>query len=121
MSEAFVCDSLSLLGFLQSDRHLPARVKHRFAACDRGEVRIVIPSLVLVELRLLAEQGQIPVELFQQVVYLVEGSENYGVAPLDLRVIDALPATHPDKDLPQRIVDATARALGVPLVTTEGN
>jgi predicted nucleic acid-binding protein len=83
---------------------------------------ILIPSITLVEISYLVEKGRIPKLAWTRLLRaLRDDASALTLAPLDLAVAVALPkvsrATVPD--MPDRIIAATALALGLPLVTRD--
>jgi PIN domain nuclease of toxin-antitoxin system len=121
MSE-FVTDTHALVWHLTSTPRLGADALQVFEATDAGNARVYIPAIVLVELVYLAERARVPQDLLQKTLALLgvpHGS--YALAPLDLTVVQAV-TTVPRSlvpELPDRIVTATAVALGLPLLTTD--
>jgi PIN domain nuclease of toxin-antitoxin system len=96
------------------------------AALDRataeGEI-IHVPSVCLVELTYLIEKGRIPALARERLVRAIDDpSTPCRLAPLDRDVVNALERVnrHEVPDLPDRVICATALALGVPLVSRDG-
>lgn len=103
-------------------RGLSPRARRIFAAADQGQEIILIPSIVLVELIYLSERGVVPAALVDRLLGdLARAPENYRLAALDLETITHLrdiPATTVP-EMPDRIIAATAKAKGVPLLTRD--
>ena len=91
-------------------------------ATAEGDV-IHVPSVCLVELTYLVKKGRLP-KIARD--WLVEALDDpttpCRLAPLDRSVVDALESVSRIEvpDLPDRIVSATAVALGVSLVSRDG-
>lgn len=84
---------------------------------------IYIPSISLVEITYLVEKQRFPETLFHRLVETLENPKSVlRLAPLDLAVSIALPRILREQvpDMPDRIIAATALALGLPLVTRDG-
>ncbi len=118
----YITDTHGLLWHLTSDPQLSLQAKSVFVDTDKGNHRIFIPSIVLVEIIYLAEKKRIESRLVDQVFCLLEERPlNYSIAPLDiytvrtLREIDRIEVP----DMPDRIIAATARLLGLPLITRD--
>jgi predicted nucleic acid-binding protein len=82
---------------------------------DAGEASIVVPTIVLVEMTYLAEKKRIASELVKAALNLLrEPSENYGLASLNLAVVEALEQVSRSlvPDMPDRILAAAALSLG---------
>jgi PIN domain nuclease of toxin-antitoxin system len=84
---------------------------------------IYVPSICLVELTYLVEKNRIPSIARERPTHALDDPATpCRLAPLDRAVADALVPVIRDEvpDLPDRIVSATAVALGVPLVSRDG-
>jgi PIN domain nuclease of toxin-antitoxin system len=84
---------------------------------------IHVPSVCLVELTYLVEKGRVPASARALLVdALDDPATPCRLAPLGRSVADALESVSRNEvpDLPDRIVSATAVALGVPLVRHDG-
>jgi PIN domain nuclease of toxin-antitoxin system len=94
-----------------------------FQAADAGVHQIVVPAIVLVEFVYLVEKGRLEPERVDQLFALLATPDgSYTVASLDAAVAQALRrvprALVPE--MPDRIITATALALGLPLITRDG-
>jgi predicted nucleic acid-binding protein len=121
MSE-YVADTHALVWHLSASGSLSAKAASIFTEADAGLHRIYVPSIVLVELVYLIEKQRLDRSLFRQMVSLLntEGG-SYALAPLDIQVAQALPEIDRTlvPDMPDRIIAATAKALGLPLITRD--
>lgn len=118
----YVTDTHSILWYLAIDRRLPRQVRRIFGSAEEGRVQILVPSIVLVEAIFLMQRERIPQSLVTELLALPEDPKaGICVVPLNVAVAQAVndfgPAAVPD--LPDRIIAATARALGVPLITRD--
>ena len=118
----YVTDTQCLLWHMAQDRHLPKAAKSVFAASETGRVQILVPSMVLVETVFLLQRQRIKQATLDQLLQLSEDpAASICVVPLDMNVVQAVadfgPASVPE--LADRIIAATARALGLPLLTTD--
>jgi PIN domain nuclease of toxin-antitoxin system len=107
---------------LASDPKLSARAGESLdSAASDGEF-IYVPSICLVELTYLIEKGRLPASSREDLVHVLDDPESpFRLAPLDRRIADVVefvPRTLVP-DLPDRIIAATAIALGVPLVARD--
>jgi len=119
----YVTDTHALLWYLTDDPQLSPKCKPIFEAADRGEAKVWIPSIVLVETVYLVEKGRIPDVMYARMMDIVEPPRlGYEVAPLDGQLIRWLVqidrSTVPD--LPDRVVAATALQRGLPLMSKDG-
>ncbi|RLT44669.1 MAG: PIN domain-containing protein [Chloroflexi bacterium] len=118
----YVTDTHGLVWYLTSDARLGREAKVIFAACERGEVLIFVPTISLVEIIYLQEKRKIPENLHAQFT-LVINSDRFGLRIADLtHEIAAALAQIPRAavpDMPDRIIAATALHLGVPLISRD--
>jgi predicted nucleic acid-binding protein len=118
----YVTDTQCLLWHMAQDRHLPKAARSIFAASEDGRVQVLVPSIVLVETVFLLQRQRIKEAILDQLLRLSEDPHvSIYVVPLDMNVVQAVtdfgPASVPE--LADRVIAATARALGLPLLTTD--
>ena len=118
----YVTDTQCLLWHMAQDRHLPKAVKSIFDASEDGRVQVLVPSMVLVETVFLLQRQRIKQSVLDQLLQLSEEPDaSMCVVPLDMNVVQAVtdfgPASVPE--LADRVIAATARALGLPLLTVD--
>lgn len=118
----YVTDTQCLLWHLSEDRWLPRSVQRVLDAAEDGRAQVIVPSIVLVEAVFLLQRQKVKDDVFAQLFELSEQPDaNFYVTPLDLAVVKALRAFGPAAvpELSDRIIAATALALGLPLLTTD--
>jgi len=118
----YATDTQCILWYLAEDRRLPRVAQAAFKAAEEGRAQILVPSITLVEALFLLQRQRVPDAAISQLLTLSEDpSASMYVVPLDMPVVHAVrdfgPAAGPE--LPDRIVAATARALDIPLITTD--
>ena len=120
---AVAVDTHAIVWYLSSDPQLSARAVGALdAATEAGEF-IHVPSICLVELTYLVEKGRLPAAARDLLIRALDDSATPCLlAPLHRAVADALELVSRREvpDLPDRIMSATALALGVPLVSRDG-
>lgn len=118
-----VSDTHALHWHLVGNTKLSATARQIFEATDRGQHQIVIPAIVLIEFVYLEEKGRLDGTRVDQLFTLLDTpGGSYIVAPLDAAIAQALrrvPRTLVP-EMPDRIITATALALGLPLITRDG-
>jgi len=82
----FVLDTHVLVWYIDGDKRLS---KAATAALDEPSARLVIPTIVLAEVRYLFGRRRIPVS-FQDVVEAIEGDPRCVVYPFDFACVEAL-------------------------------
>ena len=113
----YITDTHSLLWFLTGDNRLGDRSREIFRSCDKGEMIITIPSIVLLECLYVCEKKGTNLK-FNQIIESLEGNYNYIVYPLDTEVVlncenTALAEPH------DRIIVATAKLLNAKVITKD--
>ena len=120
---AVVADTHTLLWYLNDLPQLSAAALLTLEAAERSGSPIYVPAIVLVELRYLVEKGRDIFESdYQRVVAELNASSSaLTFAPLDQLAAHALGAIPRNlvPDMPDRVIAATALALGVPLITKD--
>jgi len=97
VNNRYITDPHALIWHLQSHPNLSPKVQTIFAEADQGQVLIIIPSIVPVEIIYLAEKGRIAQNPVQSVLKLLQGgSSNYQIAPLDLPTAQSLTQIPPN-------------------------
>lgn len=118
----YVTDTHPLLWHILGDAHLSAAAQAIFADADAGLHQILVPSIVLVEAIYLAERKRIdPAELDRLFSLLNMAPANYTIIPLDAEVVHTLRTVDRVKvpEMPDRVIMATAKHLGVELITRD--
>ena len=121
-SPVYVLDTHALIWHLQSSKSLSATARSILGDVDAGRATAIVPSIVLVEMIYLAEKSRIDSESLDTPLRCFrEGGENYQLAALDLAVTESLRQIPRSvvPDMPDRIIAATALAMGVPLLSTD--
>ena len=119
---AIVSDTHALIWYLNNSPSLSSAAIAAFEQAETAGALIYIPSIVIVELRYLVEKRTFTEADYQRILATINNSANaLAIAPLDLAVAEAL-AQIPRNvvpDMPDRVIAATALALGLPLVTRD--
>ena len=121
---AVVADTHALLWYLNNSPLLSAPARTAFENAEHTGQPIYVPSIMIVEMRYLVEKGTITEENYQTVLSILRDPTTAPtVVPLDADIADSLQqiARSEVPDMPDRIIAATARYLGLPLVTRDRN
>jgi len=114
----YVTDTHPLIWALSGDSRLSP-----VAEADAGKAIVIIPPIVPIEMIYLSEKGRIPVQLVDDLLTDVsQPGLSYRLGTLDASVITALRQIPRDliPEMPDRIIAATAKAIGVALITRNG-
>lgn len=119
---AVVADTHATVWYVLNTPNLSptARAAMQQAASDGDPV--YVPSISLVEVAYLVEKNRLPQDLLARIMTELEDEQSVlTMAPLDLAVARALPAIPRAEvpDMPDRIIAATAVALGLILITRD--
>lgn len=117
-----VTNTHALIWYLEGDARLGPDANQIYDECDRGRAIVYVPTMCLVEIVFLQEKGRIPSHLraaFES--KLKSGTSGLVIADMTMGVVDTL-ATIPRievPEMPDRIIAATARHLGLPLMSRD--
>jgi PIN domain nuclease of toxin-antitoxin system len=86
-------------------------------AADRGENTVYVSIFSLVEILYLSEKRRIPIT-FRQAIDTLVSLDNYRIVDLTVEII-AVAESVRGLELHDRLIVATARSLGIPLLTSD--
>ena len=114
----YIADTHSLVWYFTNDPRLSPKVLEIFRSSAAGREIIVIPTIVLGEILYISEARRTPIS-FRDVLSKIEAGDNYEIAPLDLSVLKAASEIQVKLEMHDRFIVATAKVLGIPLLTKD--
>lgn len=117
----FVVDTHALLWLLSDPSKLGAAAAACLVDVVDGRARAVVSAITFVECRYLEERQRIDEHLTDAAIAFVERVPTFATASVDLDVARALAKVPRDQvpDMPDRIIAATAIAMGASLLTVD--
>jgi len=118
----YVADTHALIWHEETSPRLSGVARACFEVADKGNARILIPAISVVEMIYLAEKGRIaPTVAPKTLASVTPAGGSFELVPLDERIIAAVNEIPRDRvtDLPDKLIVATAYALGLPLITVD--
>lgn len=113
----FLGDTVTIVRHFSGSGRMGKSARKILEGVDAGENRLFISSISLVEILYLSEKNRIRVHL-QKAVDLISQSANYDVVDLNPQII-ILAETLKFREIFDRLIMATARYLGVPLISSD--
>ncbi len=117
-----VVDTHAIVWFLSRDSSLSLKARDVLRSTIASGDVIYVPSICLVELTYLIEKGRLPAATRERLILALDDPERpCSLVALDRTVADALKGVDRKEvpDLPDRIVAATAVALGASLISRD--
>ena len=115
--DSFVTDTQALVKFMMGKKLINEQSHQAYQSADRGETIIIIPATVLMEMLYLFEKHRIEVGLFH--IEELFKSRNYQFEPLSFDILKNASEINDIPELHDRLIAATARYLGLPLITND--
>jgi PIN domain nuclease of toxin-antitoxin system len=106
--KTFVLDTHTLVWFLADDRRLSNRV---IAILEDEETRLVIPTIVLAEVKHLSYRGRFP-QTLEDVLAVINANGRCTIYPADLQVVQNAPV---GLDIHDSLIVGTALVQAVPV------
>jgi len=116
-----VADTHALLWYLYDDHRLSQIAADLFSDAEKARNQIVLSSISLVEIVYLVEKRRIPQDSFELVIAALDTNELFHEQAVNRDVAQALRTINPSevRDMPDRIIAATAVKLQVPLISKD--
>lgn len=112
----YLVDTVAIVRHLRQRPTLGRQAAAILQEADQGLHRIYLSAITLMEVLYLSEAGRIDLPL-AELVATVSRSRNYTIVPVDADITLAAVGVDDVPELHDRIIVATARYLGVPILT----
>ena len=119
---AVVVDTHTIVWYLAQDARLSQRANDALDAATQSGEAIYVPAICLVELTYLVEKGRLSADARDRLIDAIDDPERPArLAPMDRAVVEAVARVSRAEvpDMPDRIVAATALALGLPVISRD--
>jgi PIN domain nuclease of toxin-antitoxin system len=119
---AVLADTHAILWYLTADARISRAATTAMDNATTAGDPIFVSAITMVEIQYLVEKGRLSVDEQRMVVAAVDDVQNpTRLVPVDRIVVDTLGQVNRDEvpDMPDRIIAATALALGVPLLSRD--
>ena len=114
----FVTDTHALLWWFTDSPKIGPEAAHLYEKCERGEIIIFIPTIVMAEALSVFERKRIPFD-FKKLFKKIRDSENYPLVALDYPILKQMLYLKDIPELHDKIIVATALYLSSPLITKD--
>lgn len=114
----YVCDTHAFLWYLTNDSRLSKRAEEVFSLCERGEIKIIIPSIVLLECIDVLEKKKVDFEL-DKIFELLRTANNFSMSDLDWQIVVEAKAVKNLPDLHDRVIVATAKCFNGKIISRD--
>ena len=112
----FVVDTHALVWYLTEDERLGDTAEQLLRQADRGDVSVVIPTIVLAEAMFISEKTGAS---FETLLDKVETGSNYEIYPLNIRVVKQMSRISQDYSIHDKAIAATAQILEATTITND--
>lgn len=116
--DTYVPDTHAIVWDFLRDARLSQRARGILRRADRGEVALVVPTIVLAEIHRISER-RITAVSTDEVLRWMETVPRLMVAPFDSDVFQAMRLQPPELELHDRIIAATARLYGATVISRD--
>jgi len=113
----YLADTVTLVRHLSKAGKIGKLAKRILEEADKGRHQIFISVISLVEVLYLSEKRRIPIKL-DDVLDSITYSQNYSIIDLTPEIVKTASASA-CKELHDRLILATAKYLGVPILTSD--
>ena len=114
----FVTDTHALLWWFTDSPQIGSNASEIFAKCEKGELAIFVPSIVIAEALSIFDKKRILFN-FKALFRHISTSENFVIIALDYQVLQKMIDLKDISELHDKIIAATAKYLNLPIITKD--
>lgn len=114
----FLTDTHALVWHFTDSPRISRKAREVFERCERGGCVVFIPTIVVAECLSLFEKQRVSFD-FKALLAQIRDSANYVIVPFDYKVLAQMVETPEVEELHDKIIVATAKVLGVPVITKD--
>jgi PIN domain nuclease of toxin-antitoxin system len=113
----YLADTVTIVRYFSDTGRMGVAARSAMDGADRKQNIIFISVFTLAEILYLAEKGRISIDLLQ-VAEIIASTSNYQIVDLNLEIIVEAQNVK-GLELHDRLIVATARTLGIPIITSD--
>ncbi len=114
----FVTDTHALLWWFTDNPKLSKKAFDIFNRCEKGEIIIFVPSIVIAEALSIFDKKRIRFN-FKKLLKKINDSENFILIPLDYPILQKMASLNDIPELHDKIIVSTAKYLTVTIITKD--
>lgn len=116
----FLTDTHALIWHFTDSPRITRKAREVFDRCERGGCVVFIPTIVVAECPSLFEKKRVSFD-FKALLAQIRDSANYVIVPFDYKVLAQMVETPEVEELHDKIIVATTKVLGVPVITKDSH
>ncbi len=113
-----VTDTHALLWWFTDSPKLSSKASEIFKICEKGEIIIFIPSIVIAELISIFDKKRVTFN-FRNLFKKIRKSENFVLIALHYPILEKMVTLKEVTELHDKIIASTAKYLKVPIITKD--
>jgi len=114
----YITDTHALLWWFTDSPQISPTAAQLFKKCERGEIAIFIPSIVMAEALSIFDKRRLTFD-FKKLFNRIHKSENFILVPLDFAILQKMVDLTDVPELHDKIIASTAKYLSLPIITKD--
>lgn len=116
--DTYVVDTHALAWFISKDQRLSLKAEEILTQAENGEVKVLIPTLVMAELTHIAEKRRVTVTI-EELLDKINQGDGFTIVGFDFPIFQQMLTLPKDWDIHDRLIAATASYYQTTLITRE--